>query len=145
MMWMPLLSKLLPAGSLWKKLLPLLLALVVAATCYRAGYLNRDGKAKTEMAAVAAAHQQAQLEAERAYSAKLAEVAAERQKWVDFAQSQSVKLAEAKHRLDRQTTHIKQEIPHAIARDQKSTGSCHSGLGADGLRLYRQALGYPAN
>ena len=145
MMWMPLLSKLLPAGSLWKKLLPLLLALTVAATCYRAGYLNRDGKAKTEMAAVAAAHQLAQLEAERAYSAKLAEVAAERQKWVDFAQSQSVKLAEANRRLDTKTTHIKQEIPHAIARDQKSTGGCHSGLGADSLRLYRQALGYPAD
>ena len=144
MMWMPLLSKLLPAGSLWKKLLPLLLALAVAATCYRAGYLNRDGKAKTEMAAVAAAHQQAQLEAERAYSAKLAEVAAERQKWVDFAQSQSVKLAEANRRLDTQTTHIKQEIPHAIARDN-SAGGCHSGLGADSLRLYRQAFGYSAD
>ena len=144
MMWMPLLSKLLPAGSLWKKLLPLLLALTVAATCYRAGYLNRDGKAKTEMAAVAAAHQLAQLEAERAYSAKLAEVAAERQKWVDFAQSQSVKLAEANRRLDTKTTHIKQEIPHAIARD-KSTGGCYSGLGADSLRLYRQAFGYSAD
>ena len=144
MMWMPLLSKLLPAGSLWKKLLPLLLALTVAATCYRAGYLNRDGKAKTEMAAVAAAHQLAQLEAERAYSAKLAEVAAERQKWVDFAQSQSVKLAEANRRLDSQTTHIKQEIPHAIARDN-SAGGCHSGLGADSLRLYRQAFGYSAD
>lgn len=144
MMWMPLLSKLLPAGSLWKKLLPLLLALTVAATCYRAGYLNRDGRAKTEMAAVAAAHQLAQLEAERAYSAKLAEVAAERQKWVDFAQSQSVKLAEANRRLDTKTTHIKQEIPHAIARD-KSTGGCYSGLGADSLRLYRQAFGYSAD
>ena len=110
MMWMPLLSKLLPAGSLWKKLLPLLLALTVAATCYRAGYLNRDGRAKTEMAAVAAAHQLAQLEAERAYSAKLAEVAAERQKWVDFAQSQSVKLAEANRRLDTKTTHIKRPL-----------------------------------
>ena len=144
MMWMPLLSKLLPAGSLWKKLLPLLLALTVAATCYRAGYLNRDGKAKTEMAAVAAAHQQAQLEAERAYSAKLAEVASERQKWVDFAQSQSVKLAEANRRLDTKTTQIKQEIPHAIARD-KRTGGCYSGLGADSLRLYRQAFGYSAD
>ena len=144
MMWMPLLSKLLPAGSLWKKLLPLLLALTVAATGYRAGYLNRDGRAKTEMAAVAAAHQLAQLEAERAYSAKLAEVAAERQKWVDFAQSQSVKLAEANRRLDTKTTHIKQEIPHAIARD-KSTGGCYSGLGADSLRLYRQAFGYSAD
>ena len=144
MMWMPLLSKLLPAGSLWKKLLPLLLALTVAATCYRAGYLNRDGKAKTEMAAVAAAHQLAQLEAERAYSAKLAEVAAERQKWVDFAQSQSVKLAEANRRLDTKTTHIKQEIPHAIARDNRA-GGCHSDLGADSLRLYRQAFGYSAD
>lgn len=144
MMWMPLLSKLLPAGSLWKKLLPLLLALTVAATCYRAGYLNRDGKAKTEMAAVVAAHQLAQLEAERAYSAKLAEVAAERQKWVDFAQSQSVKLAEANRLLDTKTTHIKQEIPHAIARDN-SAGGCHSGLGADSLRLYRQAFGYSAD
>lgn len=144
MMWMPLLSKLLPAGSLWKKLLPLLLALTVAATCYRAGYLNRDGRAKTEMAAVAAAHQLAQLEAERAYSAKLAEVAAERQKWVDFAQSQSVKLAEANRRLDTKTTHIKQEIPHAIARDNRA-GGCHSGLGADSLRLYRQAFGYSAD
>lgn len=144
MMWMPLLSKLLPAGSLWKKLLPLLLALTVAATCYRAGYLNRDGRAKTEMAAVAAAHQLAQLEAERAYSAKLAEVAAERQKWVDFAQSQSVKLAEANRRLDTKTTHIKQKIPHAIARDNRA-GGCHSGLGADSLRLYRQAFGYSAD
>ena len=144
MMWMPLLSKLLPAGSLWKKLLPLLLALTVAATCYRAGYLNRDGRAKTEMAAVAAAHQLAQLEAERAYSAKLAEVAAARQKWVDFAQSQSVKLAEANRRLDTKTTHIKQEIPHAIARDNRA-GGCHSGLGADSLRLYRQAFGYSAD
>ena len=144
MMWMPRRSKRLPAGSLWKKLLPLLLALTVAATCYRAGYLNRDGKAKTEMAAVAAAHQLAQLEAERAYSAKLAEVAAERQKWVDFAQSQSVKLAEANRRLDTKTTHIKQEIPHAIARDN-SAGGCHSGLGADSLRLYRQAFGYSAD
>lgn len=140
-MWMPLLSKLLPAGSLWKKLLPLLLALAVAATCYRAGYLNRDGKAKTEMAAVAAAHQQAQLEAERAYSAKLAEVSAEKQKWHDFAQQQSVKLAETTRQLDTQTTRIKQEIANAVKNDQ-SSGRCYSGLGAGSLQLYKQALGY---
>ena len=140
-MWMPLLSKLLPAGSLWKKLLPLLLALAVAATCYRAGYLNRDGKAKTEMAAVAAAHQQAQLEAERAYSAKLAEVSAEKQNWHDFAQQQSVKLAETTRQLDTQTTRIKQEIANAVKNDQ-SSGRCYSGLGAGSLQLYKQALGY---
>ena len=35
-------------------------------------------------------------------------------------------------------------IPHAIARD-KSTGGCYSGLGADSLRLYRQAFGYSAD
>ncbi|WP_156496306.1 hypothetical protein [Eikenella sp. NML03-A-027] len=144
MMWMPLLSKLLPAGSLWKKLLPLLLALAVAATCYRAGYLNRDGKAKTEMAAVAAAHQQAQLEAERAYSAKLAEVSAEKQKWHDFSQQQSAKLAETTRQLDTQTTRIKQEIANAVKNDQ-SSGRCYSGLGAGSLQLYKQALGYSAD
>ena len=143
-MWMPLLSKLLPAGSLWKKLLPLLLALAVAATCYRAGYLNRDGKAKAEMAAVAAAHQQAQLEAERAYSAKLAEVSAEKQKWHDFAQQQSAKLAETTRQLDTQTTRIKQEIANAVKNDQ-SSGRCYSGLGAGSLQLYKQALGYSAD
>ncbi|OAM30345.1 hypothetical protein A7P96_06985 [Eikenella sp. NML03-A-027] len=141
---MPLLSKLLPAGSLWKKLLPLLLALAVAATCYRAGYLNRDGKAKTEMAAVAAAHQQAQLEAERAYSAKLAEVSAEKQKWHDFSQQQSAKLAETTRQLDTQTTRIKQEIANAVKNDQ-SSGRCYSGLGAGSLQLYKQALGYSAD
>ena len=130
------------------KYLPhLVAALLLAAAlglAYRTGYLKRDCKAKTELAAVAAAHQLAQLEAERAYSAKLAEVAAERQKWVDFAQSQSMKLAEANRRLDTKTTQIKQEIPHAIARDN-SAGGCHSGLGADSLRLYRQAFGYSAD
>ena len=112
---------------------------------YRAGYLNRDTKAVAEAAKVEAEYKEAQLKAEQAYSAQVAAVAAEKQRWFDYAQEQTVKLAEANRRLDTKTIHIKQEIPHAIARDQKSTGGCHSGLGADGLRLYRQALGYPAD
>lgn len=127
--------------QLFKRLLPILALLALGATCYRAGYLNRDIRAVAEAAKVEAAHKEAQLKAEQAYSVKLAEVAAEKQRWFDFAQAQSVKLADATRLLDTRTTHIKQEIPHAIHRDQ-SNGGCHAGLGADSLRLYIRALGY---
>lgn len=131
--------------NLFKRLLPILALLALAAMSYRAGYQNRDTKAVAEAAKVEAEYKEAQLKAEQAYSAQVAAMAAEKQRWFDYAQEQTVKLAAANRRLDSKTTHIKQEIPHAIARDQKSTGGCHSGLGADGLRLYRQALGYPAD
>ena len=81
------------------------------------------------------------LAAEQAYSAKLAEVSAEKQKWHDFAQQQSAKLAETSRQLDTQTTRIKQEIANAVKNDQ-SGGRCYSGLGAGSLQLYKQALGY---
>lgn len=136
---------LLKAGyNLFKRLLPILALLALAAMSYRAGYLNRDAKAVAAAAKVEAEYKEAQLKAEQAYNARLAAVAAEKQRWFDYAQEQTAKLADANRRLDSQTVRIKQEIPHAIARDQ-STGSCRSGLGSDGLRLYRQALGYPAD
>ena len=130
--------------NLFKRLLPILALLALAAMSYRAGYQNRDTKAVAEAAKVAAEYKEAQLKAEQAYSARLAAVAAEKQRWFDFAQEQSGKLTEANRRLDSQTTRIKQEIPHAIARDN-SAGGCYSGLGADSLRLYRQAFGYSAD
>ena len=129
--------------NLFKRLLPILALLALAAMSYRAGYQNRDTKAVAEAAKVEAEHKEAQLKAEQAYSAQVAAVAAEKQRWFDYAQEQAVNLADANRRLARQTVLIKQEIPHAI-RDNNA-GGCHSGLGADGLRLYRQALGYPAN
>ena len=101
------------------------------ASVYGAGYTHARRIYRGEIALVA----------EQAYSAKLAEVSAEKQKWHDFAQQQSVKLAETSRQLDTQTTRIKQEIANAVKNDQ-SSGRCYSGIGAGSLQLYKQALGY---
>lgn len=116
----------------------------VLLSTYGAGYTYARRLYRAEIAAMRQRHTEQSLAAEQAYSAKLAEVAAEKQRWFDFAQEQSAKLADATRLLNTRTTQIKQEIPHAIARDQNS-GHCPAGLGADSLRLYRRALGYSAD
>ena len=135
-------SNFLPMAWVWaKRLLPLLLVLAVAATAYRAGYLKRDAAAAAEMAATQAEWHRQQLQAEMAHRAALAAAAAEKQRWFDFAQAQSQKLAQTSARLDAQAAQYKREIAHAIQSDAAS-GACFSGLGADSLRLYSRALGY---
>lgn len=131
-------------SSVWfwlRRLWPLWLALAVASGGYRAGYLKRDAAADAEMAAVKAEWRQKQLAAEQAYSAQLAAANAERQRWHDYAQRQTVQLARALQDLDARENQIKREIADAVRKDAQS-GACAGGLGADGLRLYNRALGY---
>ena len=111
------------------------------ASVYGVGYAHARRLCRADIAAMQQRYTEQSLAAEQAYSAKLQEAMAERQKWHDFAQAQSVKLAETSRRLDTQTAHIKQEIANAVKNDQGS-GHCYSGLGAGSLQLYRQALGY---
>ena len=111
------------------------------ASVYGAGYTHARRLYRAEITQLQQRHTEQALAAEQAYSAKLAEISAERQKWYDFAQGQSAKLAETSRQLDTQTTRIKQEIANAVKNDQ-SSGRCYSGLGAGGLQLYKQALGY---
>lgn len=128
---------------LWlRRLWPLWVVLMAAALAYHIGYQGAADKYRAEKAQLVADYQTAALQAEQAYAAKLAEAAAEKQRWVDYSQRQSQQLAAAARRLDAQQGQIKQEIPHAIQRDQ-SSDACRPGLGPDGLQLYRQALGYP--
>ena len=119
---LPIPSKALLSGSL-KTALPLLLAAALAAYSYRAGYLKRDAAAKLETAQIQQVHAAARLKAEQEYSAK---------------------LAAAEHTLEQKQHAIRQEIPHAIRKDN-ADGRCFGGLGADSLRLYRQAFGYSAD
>ena len=142
-MMLPIPSKALLAGSL-KTTLPLLLAAALAAYSYRAGYLKRDAAAKLESAQTQQAHDAARLKAEQEYSAKLAAAAAEKQRWFDYAQAQSARLAATERSLKQKQHAIRQEIPHAIRKDN-ADGRCFGGLGADSLRLYRQAFGYSAD
>lgn len=143
-MMLPIPSKALLSGSL-KTALPLLLAAALAAFGYRAGWQKRDAAARIEAAKVQQAHDHARLAAEQAYSAKLAEAAAEKQRWFDYAQAQSARLAATERSLEQKQHAIRQEIPHAIRKDDTNSGRYFGGLGADGLRLYRQAFGYSAD
>lgn len=129
---------------LWlRRLWPLWVVLLAAALAYRTGYQGATAKYRAEKAQLVADYQTAALQAEQAYAAKLAEAAAEKQRWVDYSQRQSQQLAAVARQLDAQQGQIKQEIPHAIKRDAASGDACRPGLGPDGLQLYRQALGYP--
>ena len=119
------------------------IAVALGAAVYGAGYRNAKTKYRAEKAQLVADYQTAALQAEQAYAAKLAEAAAEKQRWMDYSQRQSQQLAAAARRLDAQQGQIKQEIPHAIQRDSAGGDACRPGLGPDGLQLYRQALGYP--
>ena len=109
-----------------KLLYPIALMAAVAAMAYQNGFQTASKKAAAEKAGIIATYQAAALSAEQQYSAALAEAAADKQKWFDSEQGR-----------------LKQEIPDAIAKDEKSSGACHSGLGAHSLRLYNRALGYP--
>lgn len=124
-----------------RRLWPVWLAVLLAAVAYVAGYRQRDTAAAAEMAALTADWQQQQLAAERAYSAKLGEAMAETKRWHDYAQRQSVQLAQAYQRLDGRKNQIKQEISDAVQNDAQNS-ACAGGLGPDGLRLYQRALGY---
>lgn len=129
------------AAAALKLLYPAALMVVIAGLAYQAGFQTASKKAAAEKAQIIATYQAAALSAEQQYSEKLAEAAAEKQKWFDFARVQSTKLAAATRALDAEQSRLKQEIPDAIAKDE-SNGVCFSGLGADSLRLYNRAHGY---
>ena len=80
-------------------------------------------------------------ESQRIAFQQLQNAQADKQKWYDFAQHQSSKLAMANQQLTAQAELLKQEISNAIKNDD-SNGVCFSGLGHDSLRIYQQAL-YP--
>ncbi len=80
-------------------------------------------------------------ESQRVAFQQLQNTQADKQKWYDFAQHQSSKLAMANQQLTAQAELLKQEISNAIKNDD-SNGVCFSGIGHDSLRIYQQAL-YP--
>ena len=65
----------------------------------------------------------------------------EQQKWQQFAQQQSVQLAQIRTHLDKQSELLNKEIHHAIEQDKKSGNDC-VGLGDNSLQLYNRAFGY---
>lgn len=119
-----------------------LMVIAAVATLFLAAYIggvkHAEKKAAVEKAELIQAHQAAALTAEREYSKKLAEAAAEQKKWFDFTQEQSSKLAAANRQIDTQAEAMKKGIPYVIQKD----GAAFNGLGADSLQHYNRSLGY---
>lgn len=132
----------LPINPVWRTAAAVGLLLAAVAAVYALGYRHAAHTAAAQRTELQAQWQAQALAAEREYSAALAQAAAEKQRWYDYAQHQSVQLADAVRQLDARPRQLKQEIPHALKRDQNHD-ACRPGLGSDGLRLYRHALGYP--
>ena len=132
-----------PINPLTRTILSALLFAVSVLAVYFAGRIDGHRTAmqaaEKEKAEIIGTYQAAALSAEIKYSEKLAEAAAEKQKWFDFAQDQSAKLAAANRQLDIQTAKLQEQIPNAVKND----GNGFTGIGADSLHLYNRALGYP--
>lgn len=132
-----------PINPIARTILSALLFVVSVLAIYFAGRLDghrtATEAAEKEKAEIIGTYQAAALSAEIKYSEKLAEAAAEKQKWFDFAQDQSAKLAAANRQLDIQTAKLQEQIPNAVQND----GNGFTGIGADSLHLYNRAFGYP--
>ena len=132
-----------PINPLTRTILSALLFAVSVLAVYFAGRIDghraATETAEKEKAEIISTYQAAALSAEIKYSEKLAEAAAEKQKWFDFAQDQSAKLAAVNRQLDIQTAKLQEQIPNAVQND----GNGFTGIGTDSLRIYNQALGYP--
>ncbi|MDO4247471.1 MAG: hypothetical protein Q4C79_00670 [Neisseria sp.] len=132
-----------PINPLTRTILSALLFVISVLAVYFAGRIDghrtATEAAEKEKAEIIGTYQAAALSAEIRYSEKLAEAAAEKQKWFDFAQDQSAKLAAANRQLDIQTAKLQEQIPNVVKND----GNGFTGIGADSLLIYNQALGYP--
>ena len=119
-----------------------LLAVLLLCAVWYGGFQTAFKRQQVVIEQIKADDAKARLEAEQVYSAELEKALAEQKKWQDFAQSESAKLAQVNRELDRRAAAIEKEIHHVIEKDKSANGHCVDGLGADSLRLYRQALGY---
>lgn len=125
-------------SPVWQTLIAVLLLIAAVSVLYFCSYRAAKNQADAEKAEIIATYQASALAAEQQYAAKLAEAAAEKQKWMDFAQAQSRDLAAAYQEIDRQAAQLEEQIDATVQQD----GSRFSGIGHDSVRLYNRALGY---
>ena len=110
---------------------------------YGSGYTDGKRRYQAQTAKLQQDYAAQALAAERAYSAKLAEVQQMLQAQQDKTQAVGAALAEAQNRARSAAAQNKKGIEDAIKQDKAAAGgSCIDGFGASSLRQYRQALGY---
>lgn len=122
------------------KIAPILVIFLVILSAYSAGYGMRDQKARAQISQLKLAQQEKEIQAEKAYSAKLQEAVAAQQDWLTRADEVSRRQSEAEKTLSETANNLKKGIDHAVKKDQEH--GCTPGLGVSSLHIYRKALGY---
>ena len=132
------------------KYLPhLVAALLLAAAlglAYRAGFQTAYHKQQVIIEQAEKDKSAALLASSRAFAAELERANARQQEQAEKTQQTGMKLAAANAEIGRLKQQYRKGIHHAIEQDKSIAGNaCIDGLGAHGLRQYRQALGYGAD
>lgn len=112
-------------------------------TMYQTGATNMKHKKNAEISQLKQDHADAKTKAAQEYAEKLKIVNAQIQAKQVLAEQISTDLDKANAQNKVLANQVKKGISHAIEQD--SVGSCANGLGANSLRLYREALGYSAS
>lgn len=132
------------------KYLPhLVAALLLAAAlglAYRAGFQTAYNEQQVIIEQAEKDKSAALLASSRAFAAELERANARQQEQAEKTQQAGIKLAAANAEIGRLKQQYRKGIHHAIEQDKSIAGNAFiDGLGANGLRQYRQALGYGAD
>lgn len=131
----------------WIKYLPYLAGgLVLAAllwSAYRQGFQTAYNEQQLVIEQAEKDKAAALLASEKAYAAELERVNRLRDEQAEKTHQAGIKLAAATAEIGRLKQQHRKGITHAIEQDKNAAGhACIDGLGVNGLRQYRRALGY---
>ena len=115
--------------------------IIVALSAWISGYRTARYQYQSQISSLQKEYADETAQREQQTNQQLQAALIEQQKWQQFAQQQSVQLAQIRTHLDKQSELLNKEIHHAIEQDKKSGNDC-VGLGDNSLQLYNRAFGY---
>ena len=115
--------------------------IIVVLSAWISGYRTARYQYQSQISSLQKEYADETAQREQQTNQQLQAALIEQQKWQQFAQQQSVQLAQIRTHLDKQSELLNKEIHHAIEQDKKSGNDC-VGLGDNSLQLYNRAFGY---
>lgn len=113
----------------------------LAIFAWSLGFRMAKRECAVEISSLKAAHTAELLQHEQQAKQQFQAALSEQQKWQQFAQQQSIQIAQMQQKLDAQAAQQQKEIPNVIQKDN-SGGITFNGLGNDSLQHYKKSFGY---
>lgn len=117
----------------------LMLLLMIAA--WTLGYGMARSVYQSKINSLKAEYAKETAQREREAAQQFQAVLSEQQKWQQFAQQQSLQIAQMQQKLDAQAVRQQKEIPNVIQKDN-SGSIIFNGLGNNSLQHYKKSFGY---